>query len=58
MVIVILIDSFFCGFNVELEYRRKEEKLIIVSICRLRLIIGSFFWNNKISIEGKKELGV
>lgn len=23
MVIVILIDSFFCGFNVELEYRRK-----------------------------------
>lgn len=23
MVIVILIDSFFCGFYVELEYRRK-----------------------------------
>lgn len=43
MVIVILIDSCFCGFNVELEYRRKEEKLIIVSICRLRLINGSFF---------------
>lgn len=43
MVIVILIDSFFCGFNVELEYRRKEEKLIIVSICRLRLMNGSFF---------------
>lgn len=47
MVIVILIDSFFCGFNVELEYRRKGGELIIVSICRLRLIIGSFFWNKK-----------
>lgn len=47
MVIVILIDSFFCGINVKLVYRGKEEKLIIVSICRLRLIIGSFFWNKK-----------
>lgn len=41
-VIAIPTDSFFCGLTAELEYRRKEEKLITVSTCRLRLITGSF----------------
>lgn len=41
-VIAIPTDSFFCGINAKLVYRGKEEKLITVSTCRLRLITGSF----------------